>query len=147
MKNKLTTIPRLELQVALLTSRIKLTLIQEMDIYIDNIYLWSDSKTVLNLCNMNTHFGMYIMRRCNEIQQNTDVEDWNYIPTDLNMTDVLSGGILIENPDMLSSWFAGPNFIKEASLIYNFESSENGRNTTKTVQQISTKCFTFTYLK
>ena len=32
MKNKLTTIPRLELQVALLTSRIKLTLIQEMDI-------------------------------------------------------------------------------------------------------------------
>ena len=96
---------------------------------------------------MNTHFGMYIMRRCNKIQQNTDVEDWNYIPTDLNMTDVLSGGILIENPDMLSSWFAGPNFIKEASLIYNFESSENGRNTTKTVQQISTKCFTFTYLK
>ena len=96
---------------------------------------------------MNTHFGMYIMRRCNKIQQNTDVEDWNYIPTYLNMTDVLSAGILIQNPDMLSSWFAGPNFIEEASLIYNFESSENGRITTKTVQQFSTKCFTFTYLK
>ena len=32
MKNKLTTIPRLELQAALLASRIKLTVTQEMDI-------------------------------------------------------------------------------------------------------------------
>ena len=32
MKNKLTTIPRLELQAALLASRIKLTITQEMDI-------------------------------------------------------------------------------------------------------------------
>ena len=39
MKTKLTTIPGLELQAALLASRIKLTVIQEMDIHIDNIYL------------------------------------------------------------------------------------------------------------
>ena len=32
MKNKLTTIPRLELQAALLASRIKLTVTQEMDV-------------------------------------------------------------------------------------------------------------------
>ena len=32
---------------------------------------------------------------------------------------------------MLSSWFTGPNFMKEASLIYNFESSENDTNTTE----------------
>ena len=86
MKNKLTTIPRLELQAVLLASRIKLTVTQEIDIHIDNIYLSSDSKTVLNyLRNRNTNFGPYIMRRCNEIRQNTNVEDWNYIPTDLNI--------------------------------------------------------------
>ena len=132
MKNKLTTIPRLKLQAALLASRIKVTVTQEMDIHMDNIYLWSDSKTVLNyLRNRNTNFGPYIMRRCNEIRQNTNVEDWNYIPTDLNIADVLSRGILLENPDVLSSWFTGPNFMKEASSIYNFESSENDRNTTE----------------
>ena len=133
MRNKLVTISRLELQAVLLASRIKLTVTQEMEIHIDNIYLWSDSKTVLNyLRNRNTNFGPYIMRRCNEIRQNTNVEDWNYIPTDLNIADVLSRGILLENPDVLSSWFTGPNFMKEASSIYNFESTENERNTIET---------------
>ena len=41
-------------------------------------------------------------------------------------------GILLKNPDMLSSWFTGPNFMNEASSIYNFELSENDRNTTET---------------
>ena len=108
------------------------TQISSLDIHIDNIYLWSDSKTVLNyLHNRNTNFGPYIIRRCNEIRQNTNVEDWNYIHTDLNIADVLSQGILLANPDMLSSWFTGPNFMKEASSIYNFESSENDGNTTE----------------
>ena len=63
MKNKLTTIPRLELQAALLASRIKLTMTQEMDIHIDNIYLWNGSKTVVNyFYDRNTSFGPYIMR-------------------------------------------------------------------------------------
>ena len=108
------------------------TQISSLDIHIDNIYLWSDSKTVLNyLHNRNTNFGPYIMRRCNEIRQNTNVEDWNYIPTDLNIADVLSQGILLENPEVLSSWFTGPNSMKEASSSYNFELSENVRNTTE----------------
>ena len=103
-----------------------------MKIHMDNIYLWSDSKTVLNyLRNRNTNFGPYIIRRYNEIRQNTNVEDWNYIPTDLNIADVLSRGILLENPDVLSSRFTSPNFMNEASSIYNFESSENDSNTTE----------------
>ena len=53
-------------------------------------------------------------------------------PKDLNIAYVLLRGILLENPDVLSSWFTGPNFMKEASSIYNFESSENERNTTET---------------
>ena len=132
MKNKLTTIARLELQAALLASRIKLTVTQEMDIHIGNIYLWSDLKTLLNyLRNRNTNFGPCIMRRCNEISQNTNAEDWNYIPSDLNIADVLSSRIQSENPDVLSSWFPGPNFMKEANSVYNFELSENDRNTTE----------------
>ena len=51
---------------------------------------------------------------------------------DLNIADVLSHGILLENPDVLSSWFTGPNFMEEASFIYNSESIENRRNTTET---------------
>ena len=49
----------------------------------------------------------------------------------MNIAGVLSQGILLENPDVLSSWFTGPNFVKEASSIYNFELSENDRNTSE----------------
>ena len=118
MKNKLTIIPRLELQAALLASRIKLAVTPEMEIHLENIYLGSESMAVLNyLRNSNTNFGPYITRRGNKIRQNENVEDWNYIPKDLNMIDVLSRGILLENPEGLSSWFRDPNFMKEASSI------------------------------
>ena len=63
------------------------------------------------------------MSRCYEIRQNTNVKDWNYIHTDLNIA-FLSRGILLENPDASSSWFTGPNFTKEVRSIYNFESSK-----------------------
>ena len=93
-----------------------------MDVHIDNVYLWPDSKTVLNyLCNRNTNIGPYIMRRCNVIRQNTNVKDLNHIPTNLNIADVLSLEILLENPDVPSSWFTGSNFV----------SNENVRNTTE----------------
>ena len=77
------------------------THISSSDIHIDNIYLWSDSKTVLNyLRNRNTNFGPSSMRRCNKIRQNTNVEDWNYIATDMNIADTLSLGMLLENTDV-----------------------------------------------
>ena len=69
------------------------------------------------------------MRRCSEIRQNTNVEGWNYIPTDLNIADFLSRGILLETPQVLSSWLTGPDFMNEASSIHSFELSENGRDT------------------
>ena len=68
---------------------------------------------------MNTIFTQYIMRRCNETQQKTNTEDWNYILTDLNTTDVLSREILSESQNVPSSWFTGLNFIKETTSIYN----------------------------
>ena len=66
---------------------------------------------------MNTNSGL------DKIRQNTNVKDWNYIHTDLNIA-FLSRGILLENPDASSSWFTGPNFTKEVRSIYNFESSK-----------------------
>ena len=92
MKNKLTAIHRLELESFLLASKIKLTVTLEMDIHIDSIYLWSDSKTVSNyLHNINTKIR------------------------DLNIPDVLSHEILLENSDVFS-------------LQVQILSSKNGKN-------------------
>ena len=94
MKNKLVTILRLEVQAALMASRIKVTVLDQMDIAIGSAFLWSGSKTILNyLRNTKTNFGPYIMQRCIEIRVNTRVEDWRYIPSEINIADILSRGI------------------------------------------------------
>ena len=55
------TVPRLELEVALIPARLIKTIVQEVKILISNISLWSDSKTVLKYietekCNLRNMF-------------------------------------------------------------------------------------------
>ena len=51
------TIPRLELQAAVIAVRLKSKMLTEVDFEVDDIYLWSDSEIVLHYIR-NTH------RRC-----------------------------------------------------------------------------------
>ena len=60
-KEKSISIPRLELQAAVIASRMKVTLSKELGIYVKDIHLWTDSKTVLNyLYNEDKNFGTFI---------------------------------------------------------------------------------------
>ena len=121
VKNKLVTIPRLELQAALMASRIEVKILDQMDMAIGSVLLWSDLKTVLNyLRNTKTNFGPYIMRRCNEIRVNTRVDDWRYIPSEINIADVLSRGVSFDKFH-LSTWFTGPEFLVSNNQNYDFE--------------------------
>ena len=80
-----------------------------------SVFLWSDSKTVLNyLRNTGTNFGPYILRRCNEIRGNTRVEDWRSSPWKINIVDILSHGVSFDRFLILSNWFTGLTV-----LIYN----------------------------
>ena len=73
-----------------MASRIKVTILDQMGMAIDSVFLWSDSKTSLNyLRNTKTNFASYIIRRCNEIRVNARVEDWRYIPSEINIADIL----------------------------------------------------------
>ena len=47
IRNKTMTIPRLELQATVLTSRLKITIAEELKLNIDSVHLWSDPATVL----------------------------------------------------------------------------------------------------
>ena len=104
MKNKLVTIPRLELQVALMASRIRVTTLVQIHIAINSVFLWSESKTVLYyLRNTKTNFGKHFMRRCNEIRVNTRVEEWRYLPSEINTSDILSCDISFDKFHLLST--------------------------------------------
>ena len=47
MKNELVS-SRLELQASLMGSRIKVAILEQIDMANDSVFLWSDSKIVLN---------------------------------------------------------------------------------------------------
>ena len=111
MKNELVS-SRLELQASLMASRIKVAILEQIDMANDSVFLWSDSKIVLNyLWNTKNIFGAYIMRRCNEIQVNTRVRDWRYISSKINIADILSRGIWLYKSHLLNTWFTGPEFL------------------------------------
>ena len=88
------TIPRLELQGAVLNSGLKTTILSELKFKVNQVFLWSDSSTVLKfLKNEKANFGQYIMQRSNKVRNNSSPHDWRYIPSDLNVADDCSRGV------------------------------------------------------
>ena len=86
------TIPRLELEAALIAARLVKTILQEIiKIPVSNISLWSDSTTVLKyIKNREAKFEKYVLRCTHEINSITNSENWNYIQSNLNVADDLT---------------------------------------------------------
>ena len=71
----LITIPKLELQVAVLAVRLKNTILDEIDIKTDSIRFWTDSRITLSyMRNLCRKFLVYIMIRSNKTRVNSNVE-------------------------------------------------------------------------
>ena len=76
IRNKTMTIHSLELQVGVLVSKLKTTIVEELKLNIDSVHLWSASATVLKyIRNENVNFGQFIMHRANEIRNNFNIHD------------------------------------------------------------------------
>ena len=88
IRNKTMTISKLELQAAVLALRLKAAIVEELKLNIDIVHLWSDSAIVLKyIRNENVNFGQFIMHRANKIRNNFNIQDWWFIPTELNVAD------------------------------------------------------------
>ena len=131
VRNKTMTIPRLELQAAVLASRLKTTILSKPKLKVDQVFLWSDSSTVLKyIKNEKVNFGQYIMHRSNEIRNNSDPQDWRYVPSDLKVADDSSRGAKFNDLSNNQQWITGPSFLYqqtiefEQDLITGFGSNE-----------------------
>ena len=108
---KSVTVPRLELQAALLGARLAKTIIENHNITPCRRVFWCDSTTVLHWINNNTRsYKTYEANRLAEIDEITKSYEWRYIPTDVNVADIATR----ENYDCTSlqkEWFSGPQFL------------------------------------
>ena len=106
------TIPRLELQAVVLGTRLKNTIIEEIDTHIHQVCFWTDSMHVLQyINNEERRFKVFVSNRVAEIQQNSDVEQWRHIPGQDNRADDITRGMRICDLCEESRCVAGPQIL------------------------------------
>ncbi|XP_055918431.1 uncharacterized protein LOC129950523 [Eupeodes corollae] len=105
------TIPRLELQAAVLGSRLVSHIKKEHERKFTRTVLWTDSATVWYWIQSEARrYKQFVANRLSEISELTNVKDWRWLPTKLNVADdATRSGLKEFHPD--SRWFRGPEFL------------------------------------
>ncbi|XP_062540966.1 uncharacterized protein LOC134209009 [Armigeres subalbatus] len=106
------SIPRLELQAAMLGARLAQSIGSSLTLQIDSRFFWSDSSTVLSwLRSERRRYHQFVEFRVAEILSLTSIDEWRYVPTKLNAADDATkwGSGPGFQPDQ--RWFQGPAFL------------------------------------
>ena len=105
------TIPRLELQAAVLATHLGKTIVEESRFMLEKVVYFVDSTIVLAwICSQARSFKTFVSTRIGEIQSNSDPAEWKHIPGEENVADDVSRGIPVQG--LLQRWKSGPEFLK-----------------------------------
>lgn len=111
------TIPRLELCAAVLAVETADLIVEELDLKLDSIRFFTDSKVVLGYIHNETRrFYVYVSNRVQRIRQSTRPDQWDYVPTEHNPADHGSRSV---PAGRLSSttWLSGPAFLLQPGKL------------------------------
>ncbi|XP_014674050.1 PREDICTED: uncharacterized protein LOC106814267 [Priapulus caudatus] len=87
------TIPRLELQAAVLSAKVDCLLRRELELCITKSYFWTDSELVLKyIKNEARRFQVFVGNRISTIRQLTEPDQWYYIASEDIPADVITRG-------------------------------------------------------
>lgn len=108
------SIPRLELQAAMIGARLIQTISSSLTLPIGGRYLWTNSATVLAWVRSDTRrYHPFIGFRVGEILSVTNVEEWRYIPSHLNVADEATKWTAGPSFNPNHRWFKGPSFLSK----------------------------------
>ncbi|XP_045023412.1 uncharacterized protein LOC116935800 [Daphnia magna] len=109
---KTISIPKLELNAALLAARLVRTVQMAFTRTIHARYLWTDSSTVRNWIRATaSKYQVYVSHRIGEIQMLTEVQEWRFLPGRINPADVATRSTLGEEI-FPSYWWCGVEFLQ-----------------------------------
>ncbi|XP_073831630.1 uncharacterized protein [Musca autumnalis] len=108
------TIPRLEIQAAVLGTRLLCTIEKEHSVKVSRRICWSDSSTVINWINSdNRRYKPFVAHRITEILDSTRPTDWKWLPTNLNVADETTRAKRNMDFSFKSRWYQGPQFLHQ----------------------------------
>ncbi|XP_076661126.1 uncharacterized protein LOC143365004, partial [Halictus rubicundus] len=108
------SVPRLELQAALLGARLGKTVADELKIEISERIFWSDSITIVRWIKSEPRTRqVFVANRLGEIGELTLSSEWRWLPSSLNPADDATRW---SKKEMSTNdrWFTGPEFLHQA---------------------------------
>jgi hypothetical protein len=106
------TLPRLELQAAVLATRMYLTIQSEIDLSINEVHFWTDSTVVIHYIRSESKRFKFVANRIAEIRQVTEPDQWKHVPSELNPADDCSRGLPVSVIKPGHRWLDGPEFLR-----------------------------------
>lgn len=116
------TIPRLELNGALLLAELAQRVAESWQINIHQFKLWTDSTIVLGWLNsQSSRLKTYVANRIAQIMDVTEISQWNHIGTHENPADIPSRGLGPRELLEAKLWWKGPTWLEknEKDWIFN----------------------------
>nr|CAH8874594.1 unnamed protein product [Trichobilharzia regenti] len=115
---KTVSIPRLELNAALLAAQLFTTVCKELDYPKHPVTFWTDSMSVIYyIRNESARYACFVANRVSQIRELTTVEQWRYVPSGKNPADLASRGVIDMNV-VKNKWWKGPEFLLRADSMW-----------------------------
>lgn len=109
--SKVTSIPRLELSAAVISTRLSVLLKSELNMEIEEEFFWTDSQVTLTYINNEARrFHVFVANRVQLIRENTSPSQWHYVDTAENPADHAYRG-LRASEILSTNWLMGPEFL------------------------------------
>ena len=108
---KALSIPKLEIQSALLATRLKDDILTARTVSLNHVYMWTDSTTVLQWLNYSEKLPVFVANRVGEILQLTTIDEWHHVLSGDSPADTVTRGISLEALKD-SSWVIGPSILR-----------------------------------
>lgn len=110
------SIPRLELQAAVIGARLAKFVNASFSKPVQEQYFWTDSKTVLSWINADLKkYKQFVSCRVAEIHELSSPKQWNWVCSKSNIAD-LATKLKIHDEDSFKCWYSGPKFLYDDYL-------------------------------
>ncbi|KAM8718572.1 hypothetical protein ACLKA7_001302 [Drosophila subpalustris] len=111
---RVTSLPRLELQGALLMVRLMAKVTTCIHLNVSQARYFTDSTIVLSwLSSHASRWTTFVGNRVAEIQESTNIRDWFKIESKLNQADIVSRGLYPNDLSNSTLWWHGPEFLRK----------------------------------
>ena len=106
------TIPRLELSAAVVSVQLRESIQRELDMKLDRVMFWTDSKSVLKcIRNETKRFHTFESNRLTIIHNRSEVSEWRHVKGEENPADEASKGLKLDELLQNERWLKGPSFL------------------------------------